>query len=107
MSSLFDLDEGARQRDKALAILEPRISEQWRHEVLMTILTIAKVKAEFTVADVWHDLGRAPNGNSTMGVMMKQAIRNKWIEPTGLYAQSPLPDQHLRPLRVWRSLIQL
>lgn len=60
---------------------------------------------EFTTDDVWERLGWIPKGHdeaSFMGAVIRHLSQGGEIEDTGRTRVSRRPEQHRKPLRVWR-----
>ena len=75
---------------------------------LVTIVMLARRRERFTTDDVWKTIeginpNISPREPRAMGAAMTKAHREGIIQPTAEYVQSTRPQNHARPIRVWRS----
>jgi hypothetical protein len=92
-------------RDQALKQVEEHAAPEWKDRALEAVHATALVMESFTVDDVWR-IGRLDptRENRAMGAVMRNAVREGWIENTHMTRPSSLRS-HLAPRTVWRSLI--
>ena len=110
--NLFDYAEAQRRRDEGQQRAEERAAEMfieggraaWRH-VLLTheYATADDLRAElphYVAADVL-----ARTHHNAIGAIFTYAMNHGWCEFTGDFQHSSRPAAHVRPLRIWRSLL--
>lgn len=89
-----------RDRDQARRAAD-RLWMQEAHEALGRL---ALVKHEITSDDVWAALPMPPRESRMIGNALTAAGVAGLFEPTGEHRRSTRPENHSRPVRVWRSL---
>lgn len=98
-------------RDKALVQVEQNAGQAWLTQCWSVLRAYCRAYPGlvFTVpgfalyAEFKQALPR-PREPRVYGAIFKQAAKEKLIEATGTYVQSPNPRQHLRPVACWRVI---
>ena len=101
---------GQIARDSALALVERNASVQWKRDALEGVGEVALRERMVTSDLVWTWLEmNCPSSHThehrALGAILQRAYKLGIIEPTDTWALSTKPQQHARPLRVWRSLL--
>jgi len=103
-------EEGARQRDHAIALVEQHASEDWMNSAARAIKVIAKGRDKFTTDAVWALLDAwgtlPPHEGRAMGAAMRAAVRDGICWATEEHRLSARPACHRRPVRVWQSRLR-
>jgi hypothetical protein len=85
-------------------------SEDRKQEMYEGVEEAARRHAYLTADEVWAVLGEVGDGDrdngSGLGPVMRQALADGIIEPTGLYRRSQRPPSHGKILPIWRSLLR-
>lgn len=107
MQGTFDRRLSELNRIEAEERVLANATHEWRDDAIEACLYTAQTMNEFIVDDVWKNM---PSGSWTlearaMGPIVKQAVKNKWIEPTDSYKPSARASSHSNPRRVWKSLV--
>lgn len=97
--------EGARRRDEALARVERAAAPDVKRDAERAVRALALEREEITSDDVWERMTLLPSEPRMLGPIMKAAERRGEIEQTDRTVLSSLPQNHRRPVRVWRSRI--
>lgn len=88
--------------------LERPGGEAWLSAAEAAIAAVARRQAVLTADDVWKAMGPDEGGDefrSQMGIAFRHAKRDKLIEFTGEFRASTRAPQHLKGIRIWRSLV--
>ncbi len=96
-------------RDSALARVERHASPEWIAAANKAVRSCARILHEITTDDVWGALdwmNAYTHEPRAMGAVMKQAVADGIIEPTGTYRKSVRVACHARPVLVYRSLVR-
>lgn len=88
-----DRDEARRAADR-----------QWMKEAHGALCSLARSKPEITSDDVWAALAMPPRESRMIGNALAAAGAARLFEPTDAHRPSTRPENHGRPVRVWRSL---
>ena len=101
-------ETGRELRDQAVEAVGNAADSRWMKCALVTIVMLARRRERFTTDDVWKTIeginpNISPREPRAMGAAMTKAHRDGIIEPTAEYVQSTRPQNHARPIRVWRS----
>lgn len=104
---VFDIAAGRALRDEAIGRVGGAAPD-FQASALHAIYEAALIHREFITDHVWArlDLAAIASDNRGMGAAMVTARRNGWIEPTALFQQSTMRQNHARPCRVWRSKLR-
>lgn len=103
---LFDANEAAKQRDDGMARVWNNATD-WQLAALRAVHACACEHETFIVDRVWEYLdGEPPHDLRAMGMPMRIAAREGWIEATEAYRPSSRKSAHCNPRRVWRSLLK-
>lgn len=86
--------------DRAEAAADPA----WKILGLLAIRQLCDKRDEFCSDDVWSLLPQTRE-NRALGSLLRAAQEKGWCRPTSEYRASSLPQQHRRPIRVWKSLV--
>lgn len=104
------VDRAIAERDEAIDRVSEAAPHAFKVGTLATIEALALAKDEFTTDAVWALNERrgvdVPPEPRAMGALMKRAAEAGWVEPTERTVQSGRPENHRRPVRVWRSRIK-
>jgi hypothetical protein len=82
---------------------EDHADPQWYRSAFVTVKSLGLLGAEFTTDDVWAYLVSTTHEPRAMGAVMRQAVRDGFIESTGRYIKSKRPECHMRPILVYRG----
>lgn len=101
---MFDVAEGRRRRDEAVAVARAATHTGWRLVVDRVIEDLARSGRPFTAEDVRARSGD-PLGSSpaAMGAAFSAAHRAGLIVPVG-FDVAKRPEAHCRPIRVWQGV---
>jgi|SRR5215831_6636535 len=109
-TSFLNPEEGAKQRDHAIAQVEQNASLDWISSAARAIKLLAQGRDKFTTDAVWALLDAwgtlPPHEERAMGAAMRSANRDGLIVATPEHVLSSRPACHRRPIRVWQSLIR-
>lgn len=100
----FDAHAGEAAKTAALTTVDAAASATWKEQALDAIAYLATTRDFFCADSVWKIL-ETPKEPRALGAVLSYAARQGLIEPTDRYEKSQIPEQHRRPLRVWRSRI--
>ena len=91
--------------DEALALVETAADVDWKQRARDAIRTVAFSGRAFTTDDVWDAIGDgvATRDGRALGPLMREAVADGLIEPTGNYIKSRRLACHQRPVREWRK----
>lgn len=109
MSDQLTLEDAVTARDKAIEQVERNAYEHWLDVAYEAIRTIAQTEGTFTADEVWRLIdwtGATTHEPRAMGAVMKRAVKDGLIEPTGQYRKSTRPQCHARPQPVYASRIR-
>lgn len=103
--NLFDLPEGRKRRDKALASMSVSHADWVRHADW--ILQLVAIRQQFlSVNDIWAEgLPRDDRHSKALGSVFMVARTAGLIQKTDRTEQSKIPAHHARDVRIWRSLL--
>ena len=87
--------------DRVYAAADPEVKSDCRR----AIREVAGRQALFTSDEVWEEMICKPEEPRILGPMMRWAQNSGVCERTEGTVQSTLPQNHRRPIRVWKSLI--
>ena len=101
-------ETGRELRDQAVEAVGNAADSRWMAVAHVTILRLARKHDRFTTDEVWAEIERLHPFTTVaepraMGAAMTKAHREGIISPTPEYVQSTRPQNHARPIRVWRS----
>jgi len=103
-----DDDEGAANRDEAMARVERNADEGFLDSALDAYGTAALRYETFTSDQVWAILAEwnvpAPHEPRVMGPVASEAVKVGFIRMTDRTRPSVRPEAHKNPKRVYRSL---
>lgn len=105
MTSPPTLDEAIAARDHAIQQAEDHAHQQWLDVAYNAIVTLAAQQDTLTADDVWRLIdwtGVTTHEPRAMGAVVKKAVRDGIIEPTGAYVKSARKVNHARPQPVYR-----
>lgn len=107
---VFDAKEGERRREASIAQVRDNAEPDLKAELLESVRRVAGIRSTLTSDDVWQDfrarITDAPHEPRLLGAVMREAVRNAWIEATQDFELSKRPETHRNPKRVWRSLLR-
>jgi hypothetical protein len=98
------LTEALQARDEAIDQAEDHAHAEWLAFALLTVKHLALLGSEFTTDAVWERLdhyGVTTHEPRAMGAVIKRAVRDGLIVPTGRYVKSARKVNHARPIPVW------
>lgn len=109
----WDLDkmrQGELFKADGMRRAEEHAPVSWRGHAELAVQYVAERRERFTTDPVWRvleawDVARPPEPRA-LGPLMKAACTWGWCEPTDNTVLSVLPQNHRRPVRVYRSLIR-
>jgi hypothetical protein len=99
---------GTELKREAIERVERNADQQWKAVAEAAVRQIASTRRTLTTDDVWAaltDTGFSTHEPRAMGAIMTAAARKRWVEATDRTIESTRPENHRRPVRVWRSLI--
>jgi len=105
----IDIRTGKKVTREAVEPVTDR-SPAWIAQVVEIIKQVAIKSRDFTTDEVWAECAtkiRTPLEPRIMGVALKQAQTNAWIDKTDRVRKSTRPACHSRPVAIWRSLIHV
>jgi len=83
----------------------------WRGWAELAVRYVAERREKFTTDPVWKVLESwdvpTPPEPRVLGPLMKACCTWRWCEPTGEYSKSVLPQNHRRPVMVYRSHLHI
>lgn len=83
-------------------------SPAWVNHVVTLIKKVALQNRDFTTDEVWAEIATSinkPIEPRIIGVAIKKAQDNAWIDKTDRVRKSTRAACHGRPVAVWRSLL--
>lgn len=88
----------------ALERVEANASEEWKRRARLAIRQAAFSGRAFTTDDVWDAIGEdvTTHDGRALGPLMREAVADGLIVPTGAYRTSRRGRCHQRPVREWR-----
>lgn len=89
-----DRDAARREADKA-----------WIDAAYPALVVLAEQRGELTSDDLWAALSMPPRESRMIGNVFSRARNAGALEPTSRHTPSVRPENHGRPVRVWRSLL--
>lgn len=103
-----DAQKGTELKREAIARVNEHASEEWMEAARTAVRALARALPSLTTDDVWREVERT--GMSThepraMGAVMTRMARDRVIVSTNVTVESARPENHRRPIRVWRSLV--
>ncbi len=101
------LDEAIKERDQAIERSEDHAHAEWLAMALLTVQKMGLLGGTFTTDDVWRWLdhyGVTTHEPRAMGAVMKRAVKDGLIEPTGVYVKSTRKVNHARPQVQYRGV---
>jgi hypothetical protein len=107
----YALDEvaGARLRDEAIERVGEAAPVPFMATALDVIHRLAVERPELATDEIWEELHRIEAAEvpepRALGAVMRQAVAKGWVVRTDRVRPSKLPQQHRRPLAVWRSKV--
>lgn len=107
MTDQLSLEDAIAARDKGIQQAEDHAHQQWLDVAYNAIVTLAQQKDTFTADDLWRIIdwtGATTHEPRAMGAVVKRAVRDGIIEPTGSYVKSARKVNHARPQPVYRGL---
>jgi hypothetical protein len=105
-------DEGAMRQGElfkadGMRRVEVHAPVSWRGSAELAVRYVAERRPEFTTDAVWAVLEAwgvpVPPEPKALGPLMKAACGWHWCAPTGEYRLSVRPQNHRRPVAVYRS----
>lgn len=115
MSSDFKIPEGVLQRhpelegqalrDEAMERVYNAADPEVKADARRAIRVVAERQTVFTSDDVWQEMTRHPEEPRVLGPLMRWAQSEGICERTDSTVLSELPQNHRRPIRVWKSLV--
>jgi hypothetical protein len=97
---------GAKERDKAIDVVEASANPEWKEEALAVVEKLARRSESLTTDAVWALMTTKTTEPRAMGAIMRTATKLGYIEPTDYHIPSIRRASHRRPIRVWKSLIK-
>ena len=105
MSKLKDrVKEAWRKKEEAINRAEQGGSDTWITNAHKVMEHLANNYREFTSDEFW-ELIEKPKEPRVSGAIFRWAFERGMIEPTNEYISSTQKANHMRPIRVWRSLV--
>lgn len=101
------LDEALAARDEAVDRVEENAHAEWLAFALLTVRHLGLLGGEFSTDQVWERLDMFDvhtHEPRAMGAVMKRAVRDGLIEPTGRYVRSSRRECHARPVQTYRGV---
>lgn len=107
--TLFDAEAGARLREDGIQRAAEAAPPTFMATALDVVKRLAEDQPDLATDEIWEalhqmDADLAPEPRALGGVM-RQAKAAGWIIRTSRTRPSQLPQQHRRPLAIWRSLL--
>ena len=99
---LFDARASEESKQAALDAVAAH-TRAWTARALEQLHQVALTQPLLTSDDVWARLDTAPQEPRAMGVVMVQARKRGWIQPTDRFVQTSKVSQHRQPIRTWQS----
>ncbi len=93
--------------DDAIARSERGANPEWLDAARWVVRKLAAQRSEFSTDDIWFrlsEMGVVTRERRAMGAVIRWAVKEGIIEPTGVYRKSFRRVCHGRPLAVWRSV---
>lgn len=109
MTDQLSLEDAIAARDKAIEQSERNAHEHWLAVAYEAVRTLAATEHTFTSDAVWRLIdwtGATTHEPRAMGAVMKRAVKDGLIEPTGQYRKSERPQCHARPQPIYASRIR-
>lgn len=103
--SIRDPELGAALRDQAEERVDRAADAEVKADALRAIRNAAAERPSITTDDVWERMITKPREPRMLGPIMKKAEKLGLIQYTEKTIQSDLPQNHRRPVRIWRSLL--
>lgn len=90
--------------DDALVRVEAAADADWKKRARLAIRAVAFSGRAFTTDEVWEAIGDdvATRDGRALGPLMREAVADGLIIPTGNYRKSKRTACHQRPVREWR-----
>lgn len=103
-----DAQAGTELKREALVRVDDHASDEWKEAACAAVRALAAAFPTITTDDVWRTVER--DGVTThepraMGAVMTRMARERVIVSTDSTIESIRPENHRRPVRVWRSLV--
>jgi hypothetical protein len=106
---LESLRQGELFKADGMRRAEAHAPVSWRGWAELAVRHVAERRERFTTDPVWTLLRSwnipLPPEPRALGPLMQASITWGWCEPTGEYVKSVLPQNHRRPIAVYRSLL--
>lgn len=106
---LAAMRQGEMFKADGMARAEMHGPPSWRGQAELALRYVAERRERFTTDPVWSVLDQRqvprPPEPRALGPLMKAACGWGWCEPTGDYTLSVLPQNHRRPIAVYRSCL--
>ena len=92
--------------DDALDRVEAAADSDWKKRARLAIRAAAFSGRAFTTDDVWEGIGDdvSTRDGRALGPLMREAVAEGLIAPTGNYRTSRREKCHQRPVREWRRI---
>ena len=94
--------------DDAINRVERNADPDWLETAYWVLRKLAAQQLEFSSDDIWYRLGElrvSTHEPRAMGAVIRRAIREELIVPTGKYRKSFRRACHGRPIAIWRSML--
>lgn len=95
---------GEQLREESIKRVYGAADQLAREDAMRAIRAVAGRLPEFTTDDVWLEMRHHPHEPRMMGAMMRWASSNGIVERTDRTMMSSLPQNHRRPVRIWKSI---
>lgn len=103
-------EQALSERDAAIDRVEANVPDDWFDAAIWSLYELALARDELTADPLWVLLERKgkapPHDPRAMGAVMRFGKSSGWIETTDRTVQSTRPENHARPIRVWKSRIK-
>jgi hypothetical protein len=103
---LFDAALGEAAKEEAVSRVEANASRAWLDAAWEALRFSSQHYREITADEVWAllwtDGVAAPHDPRAMGAIMRRAVREGLLAATSEFRPSALPQNHRRPVRVYR-----
>ncbi len=102
--SIFDQRERAKQ--EGIESSYQAADSVWKKAASAALLEVAKNNREFTTDQIWPILARQgihTHNNVAIGAIIQAGSRSGIMQKTGMFKESTNPNNHGRPVTIWRS----
>lgn len=106
-AQLFDPSLGEYLKTAAIEAVEDHADPDWLSAALVAARRVCADREFFTTDRVWEALAgvEMPHEPRVMGALMRRVKALGWAVPTDRTRPSAMPQNHARPVRLWKSAL--